>query len=74
MPGRDGTEPLGSGGSRLARQSRRGPGRGKTAGSSGTGPGGFCICSNCGTKVLHQTGAPCHKVKCPQCGTAMVRA
>lgn len=74
MPGKDGTGPLGSGGGRLGRQSGRRSGRGKLQGSAGAGPGGFCQCPNCGTKTPHQVGQPCYEVKCPQCGTAMIRA
>ena len=70
MPGRDGKGPLGSGGSRLGRRS----GKGKMGGPAGAGPGGFCECPNCGTKLPHQVGQPCYEIKCPQCGTAMVRA
>ncbi len=48
----------------------RGMGRG---GGAGAGPGGSCICPQCGMKVPHQPGVPCFQVKCPQCGTNMVR-
>jgi Zn finger protein HypA/HybF involved in hydrogenase expression len=39
----------------------------------GAGPGGECICPNCGTIVPHQVGAPCNRIICPKCGTSMVR-
>ncbi|HEC80898.1 MAG TPA: hypothetical protein ENI42_00520 [Thermoplasmatales archaeon] len=60
MPGRDGTGPAGG---------RRG-GRG----GFGLGPGGECICPNCGHKEPHQLGIPCYTRKCPKCGTPMTRA
>lgn len=72
MPGKDGTGQRGSGGV-FGRQSGRRSGRGRIGGSA-AGPGGFCICHNCGTKTPHQFGQPCYGVKCPQCGSAMVRA
>jgi len=40
---------------------------------SGAGPGGYCVCPSCGEKVLHQQGTPCFNLKCPKCGTKMVR-
>jgi hypothetical protein len=59
---------------------KRGQGSG-TAGGGGQGrnkggaygPGGFCICTKCGTKVQHQRGIKCTKVKCPECGHVMIR-
>ncbi|MFC1556464.1 PDZ domain-containing protein [candidate division KSB1 bacterium] len=46
-----------------------------TYGSSGSGgPGGECVCPNCGTVVLHTASVPCYEIKCPKCGTPMVRA
>lgn len=55
------------------RSSGRG-GRGmRRGGGAGAGPGGNCICPQCGTKVPHQLGVPCFQVKCPQCGANMVR-
>jgi len=37
------------------------------------GPGGDCVCPQCGFKVEHQRGVPCTLRKCPQCGTFMIR-
>jgi alanine-synthesizing transaminase len=50
----------------------RGGGRGRNNGG-GFGVGGFCVCAKCKTKVPHQRGIPCTKVKCPNCGHVMVR-
>jgi uncharacterized membrane protein YgcG len=50
----------------------RGGGAGK-GGNMGIGAGGFCVCSQCGTKVPHEQGIPCTQVKCSQCGAPMVR-
>ncbi len=74
MPGKDGKGPLSFGGGGVARQSRRGSGRGKMGGSVSAGPGGFCECPQCGTKVPHKPGQPCYALRCPQCGAAMARA
>ena len=49
-----------------------GGGRGRNNGG-GFGTGGYCICSKCGEKVLHETGIKCTAVKCPKCGHSMVR-
>jgi Na+-translocating ferredoxin:NAD+ oxidoreductase subunit B len=59
MPGGDGTGP--AGGSR----GRRG---------FGMGPGGDCICPNCGHREPHQLAVPCYSRKCPKCGAPMSRA
>ncbi len=49
-------------------------GRGQCGGGRrGKGPGGFCVCPNCGERVPHERGVPCMQVKCPKCGTYMVR-
>mgnify|MGYP003875802467 CR=1 FL=1 len=49
---------------------RRGRGR---MGGFGLGPGGFCICPQCGTRVPHQRGIPCYQTYCPKCGSPMTR-
>ena len=70
MPRGDGTGPRG-----------QGPGTGRGRGGSsarggfagGAGPGGECICPSCGTVAAHQPGMPCTEIKCPKCGSFMVR-
>lgn len=52
----------------------RGPGRGRQGGSYAAGPGGECVCPNCGKRAPHQVGIPCTRRKCPECGTTMIRA
>ncbi|RJP14021.1 MAG: hypothetical protein C4520_21965 [Candidatus Abyssobacteria bacterium SURF_5] len=37
------------------------------------GPGGNCVCPNCGHKATHERGVPCYQVKCPKCGSVMAR-
>ncbi|MBN2662459.1 MAG: hypothetical protein JXR68_02315 [Bacteroidales bacterium] len=37
------------------------------------GPGGFCVCAKCGEKLSHQPGVKCTTIKCPKCGTTMIR-
>ncbi len=41
--------------------------------NDGMGPGGFCICPQCGYKRFHEPGIPCREQQCPQCGIQMVR-
>jgi len=41
--------------------------------SQGEGPGGECVCPECGAKKPHEAGTPCTDVPCPKCGTKMVR-
>lgn len=37
------------------------------------GPGGFCVCPECGATVRHERGIPCSQVRCPGCSAAMTR-
>ena len=54
------------------RGSGRGGGRGRNNGGS-FGPGGFCVCTKCGEKVLHKQGVKCTTLKCPKCGHVLIR-
>ena len=58
---------LGRGGG-FGRGGRRGLG-----GGLAYGPGGDCICTNCGYKEPHVPGTPCYSKKCPKCETPMTR-
>ena len=49
----------------------RGPGR--MGGNQAGGPGGFCVCPQCGQKVKHIAGVPCYDQKCPKCNTPLIR-
>lgn len=42
-------------------------------GGAGLGPGGECVCKKCGATSPHQRGTPCMKIKCPKCGSMMIR-
>lgn len=42
--------------------------------SAGIGPGGHCICPQCGQRQPHKRGGPCFEQKCPTCNVAMIRA
>lgn len=54
-------------------------------GRDGTGPSGVrstsgrgriegvCICPKCSHKLAHKMGVPCNTIKCPKCGTLMIR-
>lgn len=70
MPRGDGTGPRGQGAG--TGRGMRGGGQGKKGGFS-AGPGGNCVCTNCGAKTPHQPGQPCYDRKCPKCGSAMTR-
>lgn len=73
MPRGDGTGPTGQGpgtGRGMGMGSGGGQGRG---GGFALGPGGNCVCPNCGKTAAHQQGSPCYKMKCPACGAAMTR-
>lgn len=52
---------------------RRGGGGGGREGGYRLGPGGNCVCPNCGHKKEHLAGVPCYDEKCPKCGTLMAR-
>lgn len=59
---------------KLPRRSGGGFGRSGQRGlGGGLGPGGNCICPNCGHREPHQRGAPCYTKKCPKCETPMIR-
>jgi hypothetical protein len=49
-----------------------GRGRGRMGGVS-AGPGGSCVCPNCGYSTSHIVGTPCYQQTCPRCGSKMTR-
>ncbi len=61
----------------------RGRGQGGPAGQGGrgrgggnkpdSGPGGYCICPNCGHREPHTAGQRCIDLTCPKCGARMIR-
>jgi hypothetical protein len=72
MPRGDGTGPVGGGGAGTGRGGG-GAGGGGRGGGFAMGPGGSCVCPNCGKTAPHQRGVPCYQQKCPSCGAAMTR-
>lgn len=73
MPFGDGTGPSGQGPG-TGQGMGRGGGQGRMGGNRpGAGPGGICVCPQCGTQVPHQQGAPCYNISCPKCGNKMTR-
>ena len=48
-------------------------GKGMSGKRPGMGPGGKCVCPNCGTTYPHQPGKPCTYQICPECGSQMMR-
>ncbi|MDX9958823.1 MAG: hypothetical protein AB7T74_16890 [Clostridia bacterium] len=80
MPRGDGTGPAGGGGPGTGRGGGAGGGRGTMTGggrgrnSGGAfGPGGYCICLGCNTRIAHNPGVSCTDLKCPNCGRPMIR-
>jgi ribosomal protein S26 len=59
-------------GSGSGRGTGSGGGRGRNRGGA-YGPGGYCLCVKCGTKIEHDRGLKCTEIKCPNCGHTMVR-
>jgi predicted Fe-Mo cluster-binding NifX family protein len=51
-----------------------GSGRGRMGGPLAAGPGGSCVCPQCGEKLPHSVGQPCSQMACPKCGATMTRA
>ncbi|MDD5606626.1 MAG: cation diffusion facilitator family transporter [Candidatus Pacebacteria bacterium] len=39
----------------------------------GEGPGGYCICSQCGYEIVHEKGVPCSTLRCPKCQINLIR-
>jgi len=79
MPRGDGTGPPGGGGPGSGRGLRgrgfgggAGGGRGRMGGFA-AGPGGYCVCPQCGAKAPDQRGVPCSGLSCPECGARMTR-
>lgn len=75
MPRGDGTGPPWGSGPRTGRGAGMGGSRrGRMGGSrAGAGPGGECVCPQCGNVVGHEAGIPCSYKTCPKCGVRMVR-
>lgn len=76
MPRGDGTGPTGQGPGtgRGAGGAGGAGGRGRQGGPQAAGPGGDCVCPNCGNRVAHQRGVPCYQRECPKCGARMTRS
>ncbi|MBN1423961.1 hypothetical protein JXA88_05325 [Candidatus Fermentibacteria bacterium] len=51
----------------------QGGGRGRMGGQFAGGPGGFCVCPQCGHREPHERGVPCNQSQCPKCGLPLTR-
>lgn len=67
-----GSSNLGRRGGRRAGVDSRGQSRGG-GNKPASGPGGFCVCPQCGHKEPHQAGVRCLDQNCPKCGAKMIR-
>ncbi|MFC2165415.1 hypothetical protein ACFLT2_10530 [Acidobacteriota bacterium] len=64
----------GSSGQRPGARARMGRAGGRGQGGGfGAGPGGYCVCPNCGKREPHLEMQPCNQMRCPQCGSPMTR-
>jgi len=72
MPGGDGSGPAGQGPGIGRSNEGKERCRGRSAKVSG-GPGGMCICPQCGLEAPHTPGVPCAEVECGHCGSPMKR-
>ncbi|HOX29905.1 MAG TPA: cation diffusion facilitator family transporter [Candidatus Paceibacterota bacterium] len=52
---------------------QKGKFKNKIQGAEGKGPGGDCVCPQCGHKIQHERGTPCSKLKCPDCKITLER-
>jgi predicted RNA-binding Zn-ribbon protein involved in translation (DUF1610 family) len=75
MPRGDGTGPPWGSNSGTGRGTNKvSKGAGMMKGSNpGAGPGGECVCPNCGARTIHRVGTPCYNLICPKCGKKMAR-
>ena len=81
MPRGDGTGPMGQGpgtgrrklGTNRGTGQQAATGRGRGGGPLAAGPGGECVCPNCGFNAAHTVGQPCNQKPCPKCGAKMTR-
>jgi len=48
--------------------------KGRKGGPEAGGPGGTCVCPECGHEATHETGKSCADVECSECGAKMTRA
>ncbi|MEA3400819.1 MAG: hypothetical protein U9R79_06170 [Armatimonadota bacterium] len=59
---------------RMGGSVEKAPGLGRMGGdAAGAGPGGTCVCPNCGYEEQHERAAPCNERTCPECGATMTR-
>ncbi len=63
----------GGGGGGGGRGAGGGGRRGRLNGPLAGGPGGTCVCPQCGHAEPHAQGEPCARKQCPQCGVALRR-
>jgi len=52
---------------------RRGRFKSEIEEAAGQGPGGYCVCPECGYKIPHERGIPCSTLRCPKDNTPLQR-
>jgi hypothetical protein len=74
MPRLDGKGPMGRGsGSGHGMGRGRGPNASRDGNPMTAQPAGYCVCPRCQETIPHIAGQPCNQIKCPKCGTLMIR-
>ena len=56
-----------------SRRFQTGRGRIPDGDKPGSGPGGNCICPECGYTISHTRYRPCNTRTCPKCGSKLTR-
>ncbi len=56
-----------------AKCAEKAAGEGQESDTAVGGPGGQCVCPECGAELSHERGIPCSQMRCLKCSSAMTR-